>query len=159
MEPLLELLQHNSAMSREDMAARLGISPEDLNREIARLEAEKVIVGYQAVIDEEKLASDMVTAMIEVRVRPERGGGFDRIARRIARFAEVESCYLMSGGYDLLVVVRGENLRDVSQFVAERLATLDGVLSTATRFHLKSYKQNGILIQQEEEGERLSVTP
>ena len=100
-----------------------------------------------------------MTAVIEVKITPERGGGFDRLAQRIARFDEVESCYLMSGGYDLLVVVTGESLRQVASFVAERLSTVEGVLSTATHFRLKCYKENGTLLAREEEPNRLVVSP
>jgi DNA-binding Lrp family transcriptional regulator len=101
----------------------------------------------------------MVTAVIEVRITPERGGGFDRLAARIARFDEVQSCYLMSGAYDLLVVVEGRTLQDVSSFISEKLSTIKGVISTATHFKLKAYKENGVSLRQEEKSERLAVTP
>jgi DNA-binding Lrp family transcriptional regulator len=100
-----------------------------------------------------------VRAAIEVRMTPERGGGYDRVAKRISRFPEVDSVFLMSGGYDLLVYVKGENLRTVASFVNERLATIDGVLSTATHFTLKTYKDQGVLMKEENTDERLSVSP
>ncbi len=159
MEALLKMLQTRALAPRQDLADELGLSVEEVNAKIARLESEGVILGYQAVIDTEKLDDDGVTALIEVRIRPERGGGFDRLAQRIAKFDQVHGCYLMSGGYDLLVIVRGSNLREISHFVAERLSTVEGVLSTATRFRLKTYKENGLMIVREEQGERLAVTP
>lgn len=159
MDALLNILQTRALAPREELAQELGLTVEELNAKIAKLEADGIILGYQAVIDTEKLDDDGVTALIEVRIRPERGGGFDRLARRIAKFDQVRGCYLMSGGYDLLVVVRGSNLREISHFVAERLSTVEGVLSTATRFRLKTYKENGVMIAREDEGERLAVTP
>lgn len=159
MDALLNILQTRALAPREELAQELCLTVEELNARIAKLEADGIILGYQAVIDTEKLDDDGVTALIEVRIRPERGGGFDRLARRIAKFDQVRGCYLMSGGYDLLVVVRGSNLREISHFVAERLSTVEGVLSTATRFRLKTYKENGVMIAREDEGERLAVTP
>jgi DNA-binding Lrp family transcriptional regulator len=102
---------------------------------------------------------DVVRALIEVKITPERGGGFDRLAERVAKYSEVRSCYLMSGGYDLLVVVEGDNLRDVARFVAEKLATIQGVISTATHFMLKVYKDHGMLVNEDTNEERLSVAP
>jgi DNA-binding Lrp family transcriptional regulator len=111
------------------------------------------------VLNEEKLGVDLVRAVIEVKITPERGGGFDRLAERIAKYDEVVSCYLMSGAYDLLVVVEGSTLRQVAQFVAEKLSTIQGVLSTATHFMLKPYKEQGVLMVHEKHEERLPVTP
>jgi DNA-binding Lrp family transcriptional regulator len=118
-----------------------------------------VILGYHAILNEEKLGLDQVRALIEVKITPERGGGFDRLAERIAKYREVRSCYLMSGGYDLLVMVEGTSLREVARFVAEKLATIQGVLSTATHFMLKTYKDHGVLMTHEVNEERLSVAP
>jgi DNA-binding Lrp family transcriptional regulator len=118
-----------------------------------------VILGYRAILNEEKLGIDVVRAVIEVKITPERGGGFDRLAERIAKYDEVHSCYLMSGGYDLLVVVEGDNLRDVAQFVSEKLATIQGVVSTATHFMLKPYKDQGMLVTREKNEERLAISP
>jgi DNA-binding Lrp family transcriptional regulator len=111
------------------------------------------------VLNEDKLGRDVVRAVIEVKITPERGGGFDRLAERIAKYTEVQSCYLMSGGYDLLVVVEGTNLRQVAAFVSEKLATVQGVLSTATHFMLRPYKEQGVLMKREQNDERLAVTP
>ncbi|NBZ97076.1 MAG: Lrp/AsnC family transcriptional regulator, partial [Proteobacteria bacterium] len=131
----------------------------ELATKIEKLEKDGVILGYQAVINREKWDPDAVTAVIEVRVTPEREGGFDRIANRIARFEEVEGVYLMSGGHDLLVVVEGRNLREVASFVADKLSTIDAVQSCATHFRLKTYKENGRAHVAEEAPERLAVTP
>jgi DNA-binding Lrp family transcriptional regulator len=159
MDYLLELLQQNSNLSISDLSRLLGLSVTEIEQRIAEYEKTGVILAYQAVVDPEKLDADAVTAFIEVRIAPERGGGFDRLAQRIARFEEVKTCWLMSGGYDLAVMVEGKNLRKIAHFVSEKLSTVEGVLSTATRFRLKTYKQNGVLLSQPLNGERLAVTP
>jgi DNA-binding Lrp family transcriptional regulator len=137
----------------------LNMSEAAVTAKIKAYEAEHVILGYRTILNEEKLGRDIVRAVIEVKITPERGGGFDRLAERIAKYSEVESCYLMSGGYDLLVVVEGSNLREVATFVSEKLATIQGVISTATHFMLRAYKQQGILMRREQDEERLAVTP
>ena len=124
-----------------------------------RYEQDKIILGYKAVINDDKIDSDLVKAVIEVKVQPEREGGFDRIAKRIARFDEVTSLFLMSGGYDLLIFVEGRSLREVAQFVAEKLATLEGVTSTGTHFMLKTYKEQGVEMEGGEDFEPLKVSP
>jgi DNA-binding Lrp family transcriptional regulator len=159
MDPLLELLHQNSNIPREDLAGMLNLSVAEVNQRIERYEKERVILAYQAVVDPEKIDADAVTAFIEVSITPERGGGFDRLAERIARFDEVKSCWLMSGGYDLAVMLEASNLREVARFVSEKLSTVEGVVSTATRFRLKTYKQNGMLLSQPAADERLPVTP
>ena len=159
MDPLIELLHQNSNTPRGDLAKMLNISVEEVDRRIRQYEADGVILGYQAVIDPEKIDADAVTAFIEVSITPERGGGFDRLAERIARFSEVKSCWLMSGGYDLAIMLEASNLREVARFVSEKLSTVEGVKSTATRFRLKTYKQNGMLLSQPGNTERLPVTP
>jgi DNA-binding Lrp family transcriptional regulator len=159
MDPLLELLHQNSNIPREDLARMLNLSVAEVNQRIERYEKERVILAYQAVVDPEKIDADAVTAFIEVSITPERGGGFDRLAERIARFDEVKSCWLMSGGYDLAVMLEASNLREVARFVSEKLSTVEGVVSTATRFRLKTYKQNGMLLSQPSIDERLPVTP
>jgi DNA-binding Lrp family transcriptional regulator len=159
MDPLLELLHQNSNIPREDLARMLNLSVAEVNQRIERYEKERVILAYQAVVDPEKIDADAVTAFIEVSITPERGGGFDRLAERIARFDEVKSCWLMSGGYDLAVMLEASNLREVARFVSEKLSTVEGVVSTATRFRLKTYKQNGMLLSQPAADERLPVTP
>jgi DNA-binding Lrp family transcriptional regulator len=159
MDPLLKLLQENAALRPAQLAAMLNRPESEVAAQIKAYEADHVILGYRAILDEEKLGTDSVRAVIEVKITPERGGGFDRLAERIAKYGEVKSCYLMSGGYDLLVIVEGKNLRDVASFVSERLATVHGVISTATHFLLKPYKEQGVLMRYEQAEERLAVTP
>lgn len=159
MDPLLKLLKRDAHTAPEDLARELNLSAPEVNARIARYEEEGVILGYQAILNTDKTGDDLVTAVIEVKITPERGGGFDRLAERIAKYSEVRSCYLMSGGYDLLVVVEGANLRDVASFVSEKLATIHGVISTATHFMLKVYKDQGMLSSVEKNDERLAVSP
>lgn len=156
---LVEILERNALTPREDLARMLDMSVADVEKEIARLEAEGIILGYKAVVNHEKWDTDLVTALIEVKITPERDGGFDRVASRIAKFEEVQTCYLMSGGYDLLITIEGRNLREVAAFVAEKLSTIDAVQSTATRFRLKTYKENGTFHHFEQAPERLAVAP
>ncbi len=159
MDPILLLLRRNARASIEDLARELNLSEAEVARRIGELEAAGVILGYQTVIDPQAAQLGAVTACIEVKITPERGGGFDRLAARIARFAEVQSCYLMSGGYDLLVVVEGATLQAVASFISEKLSTIKGVISTGTHFRLKAYKENGVALIREERAERLPVTP
>ena len=159
MDSLLKLLRENAALKPAQLAAMLNLPESDVLARIRAYEAEHVILGYHAILDDEKLGVETVRAVIEVKITPERGGGFDRLAERIAKYTEVQSCYLMSGGYDLLVMVEGKNLREVATFVSEKLATVQGVLSTATHFMLKPYKEQGVLMSYEENEERLAVTP
>ena len=159
MDPLLTLLRDNAALSPARLAPMLNLSETEVASRIKAYENDRVILGYRTVLNEEKLGVELVRAVIEVKITPERGGGFDRLAERIARYAEVNSCYLMSGGYDLLVVVEGNNLREVATFVSEKLATVQGVLSTATHFMLRPYKEQGVLMMHERNEERLAVTP
>ena len=159
MDSLLKLIRENAAWKPSELAAMLQLSEAEVIALIKRHEAEGVILGYRAILDEEKLGLDIVRAVIEVKITPERGGGFDRLAERIAKYSEVQSCYLMSGGYDLLVVVQGNTLRAVATFVSEKLATVQGVISTATHFMLKPYKEQGVLMKVEVNEERLAVTP
>ena len=156
---LLTLLATDARASHDDIARQLNTSVESVSERIAALEAEGIILGYQAILDEERADSKKVTAVIEVRITPERGGGFDRLATRISRFDQVVSCYLASGGYDLMVVVEGGDLREVARFVSEKLSSLDGVISTATHFRLKTYKENGFIFEKEAATERLAVSP
>src|SRR5579859_6908806 len=159
MDELLDILQTNALESRENIARMLGQSVEEVNVRIADYEKRGVIRGYQAILNEDQLAGDKVTAVIEVKITPQREGGFDTIAQRLSRFAEVRSAYLMSGTYDLLLFVEGRTLRELAGFVSERLSPLEGVLSTSTHFMLKTYKRFGILMNQEETDERLTVSP
>ena len=137
MDALLELLQNDARLSTSQLAERLGRSEVEVAAMISDLQAKGAILGYHAVVDPERAGQRHVSALIEVKLTPERNGGFDRLAQRIARFDQVASCYLMSGGYDLAVLVEGEDLREVARFVSEKLSTLDGVVSTATHFQLK----------------------
>jgi len=159
MDELLKLLQENACESRANIAKQLGLSLEEVEQRIAEYEKRGVIRGYQAVLNEDQLDLDKVTAVIEVKVTPERGGGFNRIADRLSRFPEVRSAYLMSGTYDLLLFVEGRNLREVAAFVSAKLATIDGVLSTSTHFMLKTYKRLGVLMESNHEDERLTISP
>lgn len=159
MDPVLRLLQKDGKLSIEDLAGRTGLSTEEVASRLDKYTKDRTLLGTRAVVDPEKAGPDGVTAVIEVRVRPERGGGFERLAHRVSRFDQVENCYLMSGSYDLLVFINGETLQEVASFVAEKLSTLDGVLSTATHFRLKTYKENGFLLSHSEDAERLPVSP
>lgn len=159
MDQLLNLLRHNARAPLEDLARELALTPQEVAQQIDELERNGVILGYQAIVDIEQRAADLVTAVVEVRITPERGGGFDRLANRIARFDEVQSCYLMSGGYDLLVVVEGDTLQKIARFISEKLSTIKGVIGTATRFRLKTYKENGVSLMREEKPQRLAITP
>ena len=159
MDPLLKLLRENASLTPVQLAQMLNDRPESIAAQIKDLESDGVILGYRTILNEEKLGRDIVRAVIEVKITPEREGGFNRLADRIAKYSEVSSCYLMSGGYDLLVFVEGKNLREVASFVSEKLATIQGVLSTATHFILKPYKEHGVLMTREQNDERLAVTP
>src|SRR5687767_236643 len=159
MDRLLKLLQENASLRPAQLAGMLNLPEQEVETRIRNYEKDHVILAYRAILDEEKLGMELVRAVIEVKITPERGGGFDRLAERIAKYHEVESCFLMSGAYDLLVVVEGTNLREVATFVSEKLATIQGVVSTATHFILKPYKQDGMLMTTEKNDERLAVTP
>ncbi len=156
---LLRLLSANARISLEEIAERLDVATEAAAAAIQEMENAGEIAGYCALIDDSVLPESAVKAIIEVKIRPERDGGFDRIARRLSKFPQVTSLYLMSGGFDLMAEVRGETLNDVAMFVSSKLSTIDGVLSTATHFLLKKYKESGKLYHEEETNERLQVTP
>lgn len=159
MDQLLKLLRDNATLTSAQLSRLLNLPEGEVAAKVKGYEKDRVILGYRTVLNEEKLGVDLVRAVIEVKITPERGGGFDRLAERIAKYTEVHSCYLMSGGYDLLVVVEGNNLREVATFVSEKLATVQGVISTATHFMLKPYKEQGVLMMLERNEERLAVTP
>lgn len=156
---ILRLLREDARMPFAEIAERLGTDERTVRTAVKKMEAEQIILGYTAVVNEDRLPDAKVRALIEVKVTPRRDGGFDEVARRIARFPEVVRLYLASGGYDLLLEVEGESLREVAGFVSARLATIDGVLSTATSFQLKKYKESGRIMADEDEYERLPVTP
>jgi DNA-binding Lrp family transcriptional regulator len=159
MDPLLKLLRENASLKPADLARMLNMTEAEVTAKIKAFEAEQVILAYRTILNEERLGLRTVRAVIEVKITPERGGGFDRLAERIAKYDEVISCYLMSGGYDLQVVVEGESLREVASFVSEKLATIQGVISTATHFRLKPYKEQGVLMVPEHQDQRLAITP
>ncbi len=159
MDALLKLLQQDARLTTAQLAERLGRSEAEIAASVAELKSKGAILGYHAVVDPERAGQRHVSALIEVRLTPERDGGFDHLAERIAKFDQVTSCYLMSGGYDLAVIVEAEDLREVARFVSEKLSTLGGVLSTATHFQLKVYKQSGFLAGAAPADERLAVTP
>ncbi len=156
---ILRLLSENGRITAAEIAERLDKSEDKIKNIIEKLESEGIIKGYKAIIGESDLPGNMVRAIIEVRIRPERDGGFNHIAERIGKFNEVVSLYLVSGGYDLQLEVQGDTLQDVAEFVSSKLATIDGVISTATHFLLKKYKESGLILHNEEEYERLKVTP
>ena len=155
-DALLKLLETDARLSDRQIAERLGQSEAEVAAARAALEKEGRIVGYQTIVNDD---CEGVAAFIEVRCTPERGGGFNRLATRIARFNEVRSCYLMSGGYDLLVMVEAKDLIEVAKFVSEKLSSMEGVLSTSTHFRLKTYKLNGLMFEETPAMERIIVAP
>jgi len=160
MNPVLKLLLEGGSLNTAQIAQVLKLSEADVNRELDTLKKNGVLLGMRPILNLSQEDSGVVRAVIEVRLTPERGGGFNRLADRIARFDEVESCYLMSGGYDLMIIVNGASLQKVAAFVSEKLSTIEGVLSTATHFMLRSYKEHGFLIEgKAEENDRLKVAP
>lgn len=159
MDILLKLLRDDASLKPAQLAAMLNLPEAEVATKIKAFEADGTILGYRTVLNEEKVGGDTVRAVIEVKITPERGGGFDRLAERIAKYEEVKTCYLMSGGYDLLVVIEGNNLRSLATFVAEKLATIQGVISTSTHFMLKTYKEQGVFMGVAPAEERLAVTP
>jgi DNA-binding Lrp family transcriptional regulator len=156
---LIELLRDNARLTNEQLAARLGLSTSEVKQLLDELESNRVIYGYKALVNLEALGEEIVEAVIEVHVTPTRGEGFDGIARRIYRFPEVRSLYLMSGGSDFLLFMEAKSLKDIAKFVTEKLATMEGVKETQTHFLLKKYKQDGVALDGEEAVERLPVTP
>lgn len=158
-ETILTFIEKNSKADLKELAIILGIEEAAVANELAQMEKEGVICGYHTLINWDKTSTDKVTALIEVKVTPQRGQGFDKIAERIYNYPEVRAVYLISGGYDLLVTLEGKSLREVSSFVSDKLSTLDSVLSTATHFVLKKYKDHGtVMIQKNTSDERMLVT-
>ena len=150
---LISLLRQNARLSNEQLAVMLGKTEAEVADEIRTLEEQGVIMGYSAIVNEEKIDQEQVTAIIELRVTPQKDCGFEEIASIITQYEEVESLSLMAGAYDLSVTVKGANVKDIAMFVSQRLATLSGVLSTATYFILKTYKEKGICLETEEKDE------
>jgi len=159
MDALLQILKEKGRASVEELARLTGKTIQEVEAALKKYEADRVILGYRAVLDPDRIGHGGVRAVIEVRITPERDGGFDRIAARVARYPEVVSCQLMSGGYDLLITVEGPDLKQVATFVAEKLSTIQGVISTATHFQLKTYKEAGVMFLEDERAERLAVSP
>ncbi len=158
-EELLKVIEKNSRIELAELAIRLGISEEEVLNTIQKMEEEGIIGGYHTLIDWSKTNIQKLSALIEVRVTPQRGKGFDDVAERIYKYPEVSAVYLMSGAYDLLVIVDGETLIEVSRFVSEKLSTEDDVISTATHFILKKYKDHGTILQEQKTDERIKITP
>ena len=159
MEKLLKLLKNNARLTNAELAVMLGKSEAEVAADIDKLEKDGIITGYTAIVDEAVYDPNSVTALIELKVTPQSQSGYDDIAKSIAAYEQVESVRLMSGAYDILVSVTGTNIREVSRFVAENLAAIDAVQSTATHFLLRSYKVNGITVCEEESDERGLVSP
>lgn len=158
-EEILQAMEKDCKITAKDLAIMTGRHEEEIINEIQTLEKEKIICGYNTLINWDKVDADKVTALIEVKVTPQRGEGFDKIAERIYRFKEVKAVYLMSGGFDLTVIIEGKTMKEVALFVGQKLAPLEAVLSTATHFVLKKYKEHGIILEDEKKDERMVVTP
>ena len=159
MKEILELLESNAKLSDHEIAVMLSLDPGEVGRRIRELENNKTILRYITLVNWEKVGEEKVSAIIEVRMTPQRDVGFDAVAERISRFPEVRSVRLVSGTYDLAVNIEGRSMREVSHFVATKLATIEGVVSTTTHFVLKTYKQDGVIVEDDEEDRRLVVSP
>jgi len=162
MNPVLQLLLEGGSLSPAQMAQVAGLSEAEVEQHLEQLKKDKIFLGWRPVLDlsQEAAAEAAVEAIIEVKITPERGGGFDRLAERISRFDEVHTCMLVSGGYDLMVIARGRSLQKVAAFVSEKLSTIEGVLSTATHFLLRHYKDQGFMLGSDDaSGQRLDVAP
>lgn len=158
-EKLLTALDKNSKITAADLAIMLGSTENEVVALIKEMEDGNIICGYPTLINWDKVQCERVTALIEVKVTPQRGMGFDKIAERIYKFNEVQSVYLMSGGFDLTVIISGRTMREVATFVSEKLAPMDAILSTSTHFVLKKYKEHGLTLQQDKQDERMLITP
>ncbi len=146
MNQVLKLLEENARYTNEEIAVMLGVAPDEVKAKILQMERDGVIRGYKVIVDRDKLSDNYVSAMIELKVTPKRDLGFDEIAEKIAEFPEVEDVYLMSGGYDLALMISGKTFKDIALFVSQRLAVLDSVISTATHFVLSRYKEKGVAV-------------
>ncbi|MFR4353011.1 MAG: Lrp/AsnC family transcriptional regulator [Roseburia sp.] len=158
-EKILTFIEKNSRIDLKELAIVLGVDEAAVVNELERMEQEHVICGYHTIIDWDKVGLEKVTAMIEVRVTPQRGMGFDKVAERIYNYPEVNSVYLISGGFDFMVTIEGKTLREVSQFVSDKLSPLESVLSTKTNFILKKYKDHGTVIAEAPKDERIQMIP
>lgn len=158
-EKILAIIEKNSRIDLKDLAALLGESEAAVANEIADMEKENIICGYHTMINWDNTGNEKVIALIEVKVTPQRGMGFDKIAERIYQYSEVNSVYLMSGAFDFTVIIEGKTMREVAQFVSEKLSPMDTVLSTATHFVLKKYKDHGTVMYEKPGDERMMITP
>ncbi len=158
-EKILTFIEKNSRIDLKELAILLGEDEVAVAEQMAQMEEEGIICGYHTLIDWDRVTNERITALIEVRVTPQRGHGFDSIAERIYKYPEVTATYLISGGYDLLVTLEGKTLKEVSSFVSDKLSTLESVISTATHFVLKKYKDHGTIIEKHESDERMVVSP
>ena len=158
-EKILAIIEKNSRIDLKDLAALLGESEAAVANEIAEMEKENIICGYHTMINWDNTGDEKVIALIEVKVTPQRGMGFDKIAERIYQYSEVTSVYLMYGAFDFTVIIEGKTMREVAQFVSEKLSPMDSVLSTATHFVLKKYKDHGTVMCGKAEDERMMITP
>ena len=158
-EKILAFIEKNSRIDLKELAIVVGVDVAAVMNELEAMEQEHIICGYHTMINWEKTGVEKVTAMIEVRVTPQRGMGFDKVAERIYNYPEVESVYLISGGFDFMVILEGETLREVSQFVSDKLSPLDSILSTKTNFILKKYKDHGTVMAEPAKDERMKITP
>lgn len=154
---LLALIEHNAKLSVEEISEELGVSVNEVVSKIAELESKKVICGYDTIINWDKVTEEKCNALIEVKVTPQRGTGFDRIAERISRFDEVDSVYLMSGTYDFMVIINGRSMKEVSSFVFEKISTIDFIQATTTHFVLKKYKDHGIQMGDKPTNKRTNI--
>ena len=158
-EKILAIIEKNSRIDLKDLAALLGESEAAVANEIADMEKENIICGYHTMINWDNTGNEKVIALNEVKVTPQRGMGFDKIAERIYQYSEVNSVYLMSGAFDFTVIIEGKTMREVAQFVSEKLSPMDSVLSTATHFVLKKYKDHGTIMYEKPGDERMMITP
>ena len=158
MEKLLDLLEKNPRLTNAEIAIMLGCSEDEVKKQIHELEASGIIKGYRAIIDKDKTANQTVTALIEIQVHPKYDHGFEEIAEKISNFSEVESVYLMSGGYDLCCLVNNKTFQEVAMFVAKRLSTLEDVLSTKTNFILKRYKEQDVILFDSQSDDRRTIS-
>lgn len=159
-EQILKNISKNARMTTEDLAVLLDASPEEIEESIQYMEENGIICGYPTLINWEKTDREVVTALIEVKVTPQRGRGFDKVAERIYQFDEVASVYLMSGGFDLTVIIEGKSMKEVARFVTTKLSPMESIMSTATYFVLKKYKEHGLpLIRESREDERMLIAP
>ena len=157
MLKLLQLLEEDCTLSNDQLAAMTGMTAQEVEAQRRQMEEDRLILGYKAIVDWDRTQREAVTALIEVKVTPHRGEGFARVAQRIYQYDEVESVYLMSGAYDLTVIISGRTLKEVAQFVAEKLATIEDVTGTATHFILKKYKEKHLIFEKQEEQEERFV--